>query len=172
MSQDGTILAWFWGRSRPHSGPEPGLLAEGGQHFILRKDSDVAEPAKILDIQRQQIRNSVHAHRCHHASVMDLDTGDACPNYNFAPLLMCCFAVSGKGEFGLDQRCAFIRLCNSEPEPVPISRSSADVPELSQILRCVEEVRSLCPKTIRTLPNRSVFGAVRLYEAEQNVRVH
>jgi hypothetical protein len=50
------------------------LLAEGSQHVIWRKSSDAAVSAKILGIERQQIRNSVHAHRCHHASVMDLDT--------------------------------------------------------------------------------------------------
>ncbi len=161
---------------RPGTGPAfsqvAAPLAEGGQYVIRRKNSDAAEPAKILGIERQQIRNSVHAHRCHHASVMDLDTGDARRNYDSPPLLMCCFAVGGKREFGFDQSSAFIRLCNRESEPVPISRSSTDVPEFSQILRRVEEVRSLCPKTIRTLPNRSIFGAVRLYEAEQNVRVH
>ena len=121
-------------------------LAEGGQYVIWRKNSDVAESAKILGIERQQIRNSMHAHRCHHASVVDLDTGDARRNYDSAPLLMCCFAVGGKREFGFDQSCAFIRLCNRESEPVPISRSSTDVPEFSQILRCVEEVRSAVPK--------------------------
>jgi len=147
-------------------------LAEGGQYLIRRKNSNAAEPAKVLGIERQQIRNPVHAHSCHHASVMDLDTGDARCNNDSAPLLMCCFAVGGKREFGFDQSCAFIRLGDRESEPVPISRSSADVPEFSQVLGCVEEVRSLCPKTIRTLPDRSIFGAVGLYKAEQNVCVH
>ena len=121
-------------------------LAKGGQYVIWRKNSDVTEPAKVLGIERQQIRNSVHAHSGHHSGVMDLNTGDARRNYDFAPLLMCCFAVGGKREFGFDQSCAFIRLCNRESEPVPISRSSADVPEFSQILRRVEKVRSALPK--------------------------
>ena len=103
---------------------------------------------------------------------MDLDTRDARRNYGFPPLLMCCFAIGSKREFGFDQSSAFIRLCNRESEPIPISRSSADIPEFSQVLRCVEEVRSLCPKAIRTLPDRPIFGAVGLYKAEQNVRVH
>lgn len=50
-------------------------------------------------------------------SVMDLDTGDARRNYDFAPLLMCRFVVGGTGEFGFDQRSAFIRFCNRESEP-------------------------------------------------------
>ena len=147
-------------------------LAQRPQYVIWRKNSDAGEPAEILGIERQQIRNSVHAHRGHHAGVMDLDTGDARRNHDSAPLLMCRFAVGGKREFGFDQSCALVRLCNRESEPVPISRSSTDVPEFSQVLRRVEEVRSLCPKAIRALPNRSIFGAVRLYKAEQDVRVH
>ncbi len=147
------------------------LLAGGSQHIIGRKNSDVAESAKILGIERQQIRNSVHPHGCHHACIMDLDTRDARRNHDSAPLLMCCFAIGGKRKLAFDQSCTFIRLCNRVSEPVPISRSSADVPEFSQILRCVEEARSLCPKTIRTLPDRSIFGAIGLYKAEQNVRV-
>ena len=73
------------------------------------------------------MRNSVHAHRCHYASVMDLDTGNTRCNYGLAPLLMCCFAVGGKREFGFDQSSALIRLCNRESEAVPISRSSTNV---------------------------------------------
>ena len=172
-----------WQGFRAGTGPTPARnranilsgcasLAEGGQDFFWRKNSDAGEAAKVLGIERQQIRNSVHAHRCHHTSVMDLDTGDARCNYDFPPLLMCCFAVGGKREFGFNQSSAFIRLCNGESEPVPISRSSTHVPEFSQILRCIKEVRFLCPKAIRTLPNRSIFGTVGLYEAEKDICVH
>ena len=87
-------------------------LAEGGQHVIRRKNSDAAEPAKILRIERQQIRNSVHVHSSRHPGVMHLDTGDARRDYDPSPLLMCCFAVGGKREFGFDQSGALIRLCN------------------------------------------------------------
>jgi hypothetical protein len=106
-------------------------LAEGGQYLIRRKNSNAAESAKVLGIERQQIGDPVHAHRCHHPRVMDLNTRDACRNYYFAPLLMCRFAVSGKREFGFDQSCAFICLCNRKSEPVPISRSGSHVPEFS-----------------------------------------
>lgn len=109
------------GRNRPHYGPEPGLLAGGFQDFIRRENSDAAEPAKVLGIERQQIRNSMHAHRCHYASVMDLNTRDARRNYDPPPLLMRCFAVGGKRKLGFDQSSAFIRLCNRESEPVPVN---------------------------------------------------
>jgi hypothetical protein len=37
---------------------------------------------------------------------MDLNSRDARRNYDFPPLLMCCFAVGVKREFGFDQSCA------------------------------------------------------------------
>ena len=80
-------------------------------------------------------------------------------NNDSAPLMMCCSAVGGKREFDFDQGCAFIGLCNRESEPVPISRPGADVPEFSQDLRCVEKLRSVRPKTIRTFPDDPIFMA-------------
>lgn len=77
---------------------------------------------------------------------------------------MGCMAIGSKRKFGFDQSCAFIGLCDSETEAIPISRPGTDVPELRQVLRCVEELRAARLKTIRTLPDRSIFGTIRLYE--------
>jgi hypothetical protein len=81
------------------------------------------------------------------------------------------FALGGKRELGFDQGGSFIGLSDRETEPVPIRRPGANVPEFRQVLRSKEKLRPACPKTIRILPNRSIFRAARLYETEQNVRV-
>jgi hypothetical protein len=90
-------------------------------------NSDAAESAKVLGVERQQIPDSVHAHSGHYWGVMDLYTRDARRNYDSPPLLVSCSAVGRKREFRFDQNSGFIRLSNGESEPVPISQSSTRV---------------------------------------------
>lgn len=91
---------------------------EGSQHFLWRKNRNAAEPSKILDIECEQVPDSMH--RCYQARVMDLDTRDLRCNNDSAPLMMCCFAFGGKRELGFDQGCAFIGLGNREGSPIAL----------------------------------------------------
>ena len=42
-------------------------LAEGSQNFLWRKNRNATEPAEILDIECEQVPDSMHVHRCHQA---------------------------------------------------------------------------------------------------------
>ena len=47
-------------------------LAKASQHLIWRKNLNATEPGEILDIEREQVPDSMHMHGCQ--CVMDLDT--------------------------------------------------------------------------------------------------
>jgi hypothetical protein len=146
-------------------------LAEGSQHLLRRKNRNAAEPAEILDIESEQVPDFLHMHCCYQARHG--------PGY-LRPSLQQRFCATPEvlllcrrqERTWLHSGMRVHRLFHSESEAVPITRSRTNVPEFCQVLRWVEKLRSARPKTIRTLPDRSIFGAVRLHEAEQNVRVH
>jgi hypothetical protein len=43
------------------------LLAEGSQHFLWRMNRNATEPAEILDIECEQVPDSMHMHGCYQA---------------------------------------------------------------------------------------------------------
>lgn len=51
-----------------------GALAERSQRFLCRKNRNATESAEILDIECEQVPDSMHLHRRYQARVMDLDT--------------------------------------------------------------------------------------------------
>jgi hypothetical protein len=104
-------------------------LAKRSQHLLWRMNGNATESEKISAIKSDQIFDSVHVHSCYQASVMDLNPWNLSCNNDSAPLMMCCFTLSGKGEFGFDQSCTFIGLRDRESEPIPISWTGADIPE-------------------------------------------
>jgi hypothetical protein len=48
-------------------------LAEGSQHFLWRNNHNVTVPTEILAVERKQVPDSMHVHRCYQASVMHLN---------------------------------------------------------------------------------------------------
>ena len=46
---------------------ETSRLAKGSQHFLWRKNRNATEPAEILDIERKQVLDFMHMHRCYQA---------------------------------------------------------------------------------------------------------
>ena len=80
-------------------------------------------------------------------------------------------AVRKNSELCLEQPSLLVRACYAEAESVPISWSCQDVPELSNVLRRVENLRALLAQQVHGPLCARVVRAISLNQTQENVRI-
>ncbi len=101
--------------------------------------------------------------------IMHLGSRNRMPQHQPQPFGVNEFVFGQQGERAVDSLGAFIRLLRQEAVSVPVGWSSADIPELNDVLGDVTE--SFAPRLegVDSPPNQRVLRVVRFDEAQQDV---
>jgi hypothetical protein len=132
---------------------------------LRRHDNDVPVSAKVLHVECQEMANSVDVHRRNKSCVMYLNARYLFRYDNSAPLLMRCPAVRNESEFSFNQFRPIICLGDGKTKSISIGRTSADIPELGQILRRIEQVCTLRPQHFSAFSDTSIVQGCPVEQA-------
>ena len=132
---------------------------------------DTKVTLEISDIERQQPRDTVDQHGGGQASVVNLHSSHGVSDDEATPLGMGSLVVGQEAKRLLEQGGSRIRLRRRQAEPVARSRTSADVPELDQILRREAQAVVLSRKDRHCPANQDVVGIAGLGEPQKDVGI-
>jgi hypothetical protein len=117
---------------------------------------------KILLIKRRNMSDAMDLHRRHKTSIVDLDADYGMCDHQPTPLGVYSFIVGQEGKAIFNQFGAPIGLGSAQSVTILRWRPRANIPKLSQVLRCKAERRSGRSQRMKGSADHGITGVATL----------
>ena len=133
---------------------------------------DVGISLEVTRVERKDMRNSVYFHGGSQVAIVDLDARHGVCNYHPPPFLVhgrtiVKYPKRGLNLFNLDFGMSMVK-----PQPIPVARTGANIPKLSDILGHYEEQFASRQKLYSCRSGTLMHGVLMLCNSQQYVCIN
>ncbi len=126
---------------------------------------------EIIDVESEQVSNSVYPHRSDEACIMNLRPKNRVNQYQAPPFRKDALVIRPQAKRPLDSPNPLVCLLRRKSVSVPVARTRANIPEFKQVLRDVTQALAATFQNPDGLPHDGKFGIVGIDESHQDVCV-